>query len=317
MPQLAATFHTVLQEHTAGSPVAEEIIWTDLTANDIAARLTASGAPVSVHIVEQLLKAHNYHRRKAQKDRPLDEHQDRDAQFQNITRLKSAYLDSFNPVLSIDSKKRELLGAFYRPGRLLTRQTLRAFDHDFPSYAEGVVLPHGLYDLRLNRGYLHLGTSHDTSAFACDCLKDWWWRFGQQQYPQATSLLLLCDGGGSNSVNTYLFKADLQELVNEIGVEVRVAHYPPYTSKYNPIEHRLFCHVTRACQGMLFESLAVVKQLMEKTRTDTGLRVVVDVVEKVYATGRKVAESVKKGLHLIRDLVLPKWNYRILPQDGC
>jgi Rhodopirellula transposase DDE domain len=316
MPQLRETFRAVLADHTAGSPVAEEIIWTDLTATDIAARLSESGTPVSVHLVEQLLEEHDYHRRKAQKALPLDEHQDRDAQFRNIARLKQEYLASLNPLLSIDTKKRELLGTFYRAGRLLTTRTLRVFDHDFPSYAEGVVIPHGLYDPRLNRGYLHLGTSHDTSAFACDCLEDWWWRFGQEQYPGATSLLLLCDGGGSNSANTYLFKADAQALVNKIGLEVRVAHYPPYTSKYNPIEHRLFCHVTRACQGMLFRSRAVVKQLMEKTRTRTGLRVVVDVLDKVYETGRKVAESVKKALHLIRDLYLPKWNYRILPQPG-
>jgi hypothetical protein len=293
------------------------LIWTDLTATDIAARLTADGTPVSVHIVEQLLEEHGFHRRKVQKDLPLDEHPDRDAQFQNIARLKEEYLDSLNPLLSIDTKKRELLGTFYRAGTLLSTRTQRAFDHDFPSYADGVVIPHGLYDLRLNRGYLHLGTSHDTSAFACDCLADWWWRFGQGQYPGAQSLLLFCDGGGSNSANTYLFKADLQTLVNQIGLEVRVAHYPPYTSKYNPIEHRLFCHVTRACQGVLFRSLAVVKQLMEKTQTRTGLRVVVDVVEKVYETGRKLAESVKKGLHLIRDLFLPKWNYRLLPQARC
>jgi Rhodopirellula transposase DDE domain len=316
MPHLADTFHAVLADHTAGSPVAEEIIWTDLTATDIAARLREGGNPVSVHIVEQLLQQHDYHRRKAQKDLPLDEHKDRDAQFHNIARFKQEYLASLNPLLSIDTKKRELLGTFYRAGRLLTTRTVRAFDHDFPSYADGVVIPHGLYDLRLNRGYLHLGTSHDTSAFACDCLADWWWRFGQEQYPGATSLLLLCDGGGSNSANTYLFKADVQALVNQIGLEVRVAHYPPYTSKYNPIEHRLFCHVTRACQGMLFRSLSVVKQLMEKTQTRTGLRVVVDVLEKVYETGRKVAESVRKGLHLIRDLFLPKWNYRILPQES-
>jgi hypothetical protein len=316
MPQLRETFRAVLADHTAGSPVAEEIIWTDLTATDIAARLSESGTPVSVHLVEQLLEEHDYHRRKVQKDLPLGEHQDRDAQFRNIARLKQEYLASLNPLLSIDTKKRELLGTFYRAGRLLTTRTLRVFDHDFPSYAEGVVIPHGLYDPRLNRGYLHLGTSHDTSAFACDCLEDWWWRFGQEQYPGATSLLLLCDGGGSNSANTYLFKADVQALVNKMGVEVRVAHYPPYTSKYNPIEHRLFCHVTRACQGMLFRSMAVVKQLMEKTRTRTGLHVVVDVRDKVYETGRKVAESVKKALHLIRDLFLPKWNYRILPQPG-
>jgi Rhodopirellula transposase DDE domain len=293
------------------------LIWTDLTAADLAARLTASGTPVSVHIVEQLLEKYDYHRRKIQKELPLDEHPDRDAQFLNLARLKQEYLESLNPLLSIDTKKRELLGTFYRAGRLFTTQTVRAFDHDFPRYADGVVIPHGLYDPRLNRGYLHLGSSHDTSAFACDCLADWWQRFGHEQYPHAQSLLLLCDGGGSNSATTYLFKADLQALVNKIGLEVRVAHYPPYTSKYNPIEHRLFCHVTRACQGVLFRSLAVVKELMEKTSTRTGLRVVVDVVDQVYETGRKVAESVKQTLHLIRDLLLPKWNYRILPQAQC
>lgn len=294
----------------------EEVIWTNLTATDIAERITACGTPVSVHIVEQLLEEHDFHRRKAQKDLPLAASHDRDAQFQNIARLKQDYLDSPNPLLSIDSKKRELLGNFYRPGRLLTRRTLRTFDHDFPSYADGVVLPHGLYDPRRNCGYVHLGTSHDTSEFACDSLLDWWQRFGQPQYPQATSLLLLCDGGGSNSANTYLFKADLQQLVNQLGIEVRVAHYPPYCSKYNPIEHRLFPHLTRACQGVIFTSVGLVKQLLEKARTRTGLRVVVDILDKVYATGRKVAEQAKQALHLIRDEFLAKWNYRVLPQTG-
>ena len=308
-------FHAVLADHTAGSPMAEEVIWTDLTTADIAAGVSARGTPVSVHIIEQLLDACDYHRRKAQKDLPMGVHPDRDAQFQNIARLKEQYLDSVNPLLSIDTKKRELLGNFYRSGTLLTRQTQRTFDHDFPKFADGVVIPHGLYDLQLNRGYVHLGTSHDTSAFACDCLKDWWLRFGKVLYPQAQSLLLLCDGGGSNSSNTYLFKADLQGLVNEIGLTVRVAHYPPYTSKYNPIEHRLFPHLTRACQGVVFTSVALVKQLMEKAQTRTGLRVVVDVLDKVYETGRRVAESVKKSLSFIRDTFLPKWNYQVLPQD--
>jgi hypothetical protein len=294
--------------------MATAVIWTDLTARDIAEQLSQRGTPVSVHIVEQLLDEYDYHRRKAQKDLALDETKNRDAQFHNIARLKQEYLASANPLLSIDTKKRELLGNFYRAGRLLTTATLRTFDHDFPSYAAGVVIPHGLYDPRLNRGYVHLGTSHDTSAFACDCLEDWWWRFGRQQYPDAQSLLLLCDGGGSNSANTYLFKADVQALVNKLRLTIRVAHYPPYTSKYNPIEHRLFPHLSRACQGVIFTSVALVKQLMEKTRTRTGLRVVVDVVERAYQTGRKVAEAVKNALHLLRDDFLPKWNYRILPQ---
>src|SRR5437667_2879175 len=137
MPKIIENFHVVLQDHTAGSPVAAEVIWTELTATDIAERLTACGTAVSVHIVEQLLEEHDYHRRKAQKDLPLDAHPDRDAQFQNIARWKQEYLDSPNPMLSIDTKKRELLGTFYRAGTLLTTKTLRAFDHDFPSYADG------------------------------------------------------------------------------------------------------------------------------------------------------------------------------------
>jgi hypothetical protein len=314
VPQLLANFQAVLHEHTAGSPTTAALVWTDLTARAIADRLAECGTPVCVHVVEQLLRQGGYHRRQAQKELPLGAHRDRDAQFQNIARLKAEYLDPPSPVLSIDTKKRELLGNFYRDGVLLTRQTLLAFDHDFPRFADGVVIPHGLYDLRRNQGYVHLGTSHDTSAFACDCLEDWWRRFGREQYPRATSWLLLCDGGGSNSARTYLFKSDLQPLANRLGVAVRVAHYPPYCSKYNPIEHRLFPHLTRACQGVLFTSVALVQQLMAKARTRAGLRLVVDVLDKVYQTGRRVSNEVKQALNLVRDAFLPNWNYRLLPQ---
>jgi Rhodopirellula transposase DDE domain len=308
-------FRVVVQEHTAGCPMQEEVIWTDLTATDISERLIEYGTPASVHIVEQLLEQEGFRRRQAVKSCAMGSNPNRDAQFLNIAQLKQDYLLSPNPVLSIDSKKRELLGNFYRDGKLLTKEALRAFDHDFPSFAEGVVLPHGLYDLKLNCGYVHLGTSHDTSAFACDCVEDWWWRHGQQQYPAAESLLLLCDGGGSNSARTYLFKADLQRLVNRLGMPVRVAHYPPYTSKYNPIEHRLFPHLTRACQGVLFTSVQLVKRLMEKAKTRTGLRVVVDIMDRVYETGRRVAEEVKNSLNILRDALLPLWNYRMVPAE--
>jgi Rhodopirellula transposase DDE domain len=302
----------VLQEHTAGSPVAE-VLWTDLTATDIAALLTELGTPASVHIAEQLLAEHDYHRRKAQKSLPMRQNKDRDAQFDNIARLKRRYLDAGLPILSVDTKKRDLIGNFYREGQLYSTATRLTFDHDFPSFAQGVVIPHGLYDLRLNKGYVHLGVSHDTSLFACDCLEDWWLRFGMSQYAQA-KLLLLADGGGSNSASTYLFKADLQALVNRLKLEVRVAHYPPYCSKYNPIEHRLFPHLTRACKGVIFTSVELVKRLMEKTRTRTGLRVVVDVLTTQYQTGRKITDQLKKTLNLVRDDFLPKLNYSILPQ---
>jgi hypothetical protein len=158
-----------------------------------------------------------------------------------------------------------------------------------------------------------LGTSHDTSEFACDSLRQWWQTDGQALYTDADALLLLCDGGGSNSARTYLFKADLEKLVQEIGIEIRVAHYPPYTSKYNPIEHRLFPHLTRACQGVIFTSVDLVKDLMTKATTQTGLEVTVSILDKVYATGRKVAATFKEQMRVIFDDTLPQWNYRVLP----
>jgi Rhodopirellula transposase DDE domain len=291
----------------------EEVIWTDMTASDVAKRLTELGTPVSVFIAEQLFQLQGFGRRQAQKTCTMGEHPDRNAQFLRIGELKQEYLDSPNPLLSIDTKKKELLGNFYRDGKLFTKKMLGTFDHDFPSFADGVVIPHGLYDLKLNRGYLHLGTSRDTSEFACAALEDWWLRFGRSQYPQATSLLLLGDGGGSNSSRSHLFKADLQALVNRIELPIRVAHYPPYTSKFNPIEHRLFPHVTRACQGVIFKTVDLVKQLMEKTSTRTGLSVVVDILDRVYATGRKVAKDANKTWNILRDATLPLWNYQMLP----
>ena len=289
------------------------MVWTHLTVADVAAQLTTRGHPVSTHIVDQLLDAHDYHRRKAQKSLPMRDQEDRDEQFVTIARWTREYLDRGEPILSMDTKKRELIGSFYRPGALLTREPVRVFDHDFPSFADGVVIPHGLYDERWNQGYVHLGTSHDTSEFAADGLLDWWERFGQRQYPRATSLLLKCDGGGSNSARTYLFKAEAQRVADATGLEIRVAHYPPYCSKYNPIEHRLFCHLSRACQGVIFTHRALVKQLMERARTRTGLRVVVGIIDKVYQTGRRIVEEVKLALNVIRDTRLPHLNYRIVP----
>jgi Rhodopirellula transposase DDE domain len=209
-----------------------------------------------------------------------------------------------------------LIGNLYRPGTLYTRETVATLDHDFPSLAEGVVIPHGLYDLQHNQGYVTLGTSHDTSAFACDSLRQWWQTHGRALYPSADSLLLLCDGGGSNSARTYLFKADLEQIAQETGLEIRVAHYPPYTSKYNPIEHRLFPHLTRACQGVIFTSIDVVKDLMAKATTKTGLEVSVSILNKVYATGRKVAAHVKEQMRVVFDDTLPQWHYRVLPGDA-
>jgi Rhodopirellula transposase DDE domain len=317
-PKIDEDFHRVLVEHTAGSPTEESLIWTNLTKTEIVDLMQDCGSYVSVHIVDQLLDRHGFRERKALRMRPLARHPDRDAQFETIARLKRESFDSADPILSMDLKAREVLGDFFRHGTLWTRETIRVFDHDFAEFGQGVVLPHGIYDLKLNRGYIHLGTSHETSEFACDCLEDWWERFGRAAYPAARSILLLCDGGGSNPADNdngqaHLFRTDVQRLVNALGLEIRVAHYPPYASKYNPIEHRLFPHLTRVCRGVILQSVGLVAELMRKAKTRTGLSVEVDILDKIYEIGRKVGQATKDAVNLVRDAVLPRWNYRILP----
>lgn len=317
-PDIDDAFLQVLQDHTAGDPMDDQVRWTNLTLGQIAALLyTDHGMNVSKFVVRKLLRQHHYRRRKAQKRQTMKAVKHRHEQFENIQRLKDAYEATGNPVISMDTKKKELLGNFYRDGHLYTLEERRAYDHDFKSFATGVIIPHSLYDLRLNVGYVQLGTSHDTSEFACDSFRTWWFTYGCLHYRQATSILVLCDGGGSNSSRHHIFKQDLQALADEIGVEIRIAHYPPYCSKYNPIEHRLFPHLTRACQGVLFTSMDVVKHLMEKTRTQKGLKVFVHVLDKVYQTGRKATEAFKQKMSIIHDEILPQWNYRAIPAFPC
>jgi len=307
----------VLRDHTAGDPMREGVKWTDLTRREISQRLAERGTPAGQGVVKQLLKQHGYVKRKAQKVKAMGpRHPDRNAQFENIARLQQAYLEAGQPVVSMDAKKKELLGNFYRDGKVYTQEVIEVFDHDFPSAARGAVFPHGLYDMGLNRGHINLGTSHETSQFACDSIERWWQQHGRNQYPQATRLLLLCDGGGSNSSSRYVFKEELQKLADRLRLEIRVAHYPPYCSKYNPIEHRLFPHVTRACQGVVFHTVQVVKELMEKTKTRTGLEVTVDILDKTYEIGRKCAKGFKKNMKIVFDSFLPKWNYRAIPAVG-
>jgi len=238
----------------------------------------------------------------------------RDEQFEQIAALKASYKDAGNPVVSMDTKKKEHIGNFYRDGLLYTTGTVTTYDHDFPSYAQGLIIPHAIYDLQRNHGFINIGTSRDTSEFACDSLRNWWRQQGQYDYPNATSILVLCDGGGSNNARHHIFKQDLQALVNDIGVEIRIAHFPPYCSKFNPIEHRLFPHVTRACQGVIFKSRELVCQLIAKTKTRQGLSVTVNLVDHLYQSGRTVADTFKENMPIVFHALLPQWNYTARPQ---
>lgn len=291
--------------------------WTNLSKPKIAAALATHGFRVSVTVVAQLLKRHHYGRRRAQKKQSPKRHPLRDRQFRNIARLRAEYEASTNPILSIDTKKKEHIGNLFREGRLYTQETILTLDHDFPSLATGVALPHGIYDMKRNLGHINLGTSHETSQFACDSLASWWEKHGRAAYPQAPSILVLCDGGGSNSSSRYLFKQALEQLADRIGLEIRVAHYPPYTSKYNPIEHRFFPHVTRACQGVIFTSLEVVRDHMARASTSTGLRTTVEILPGNYPTGQKVPKEYKKTMRILFDQELSAWNYRAIPTSAA
>ena len=305
-----------MEVRCAGDPDEEDIVYTDLSPADLSNKLRGMGTPVGKDAIKDWLDLAGIRRRQIRKDLAGGEHPDRDAQFQRIAELIEQYEADGNPWFSIDTKAKEHLGTLYRKGRVRCSEAFQAFDHDFPSWADGVLIPHGIFDPMLNRGHINLGLSRDTSEFACDSFRWFWNRIGKQRYPDATSILLTCDGGGSNSANKYIFKYDLQRLAAEIGLEIRVAHYPPYCSKYNRIERRFFPHIGRACSGMLFDTIDTVVNLMRRASTSTGLRTTVNVIRKCYEAGRNATDQMKQQLRIQYDNLLPKWNYVAQPQIG-
>ena len=290
------------------------VLWTNLSLRELSRRLIEMGTPASRRTLRRLLRQLKLGRRTARKKKTMGHHPDRNTQFENITRLRREYQQTGDPVISMDTKKKELPGNFHRPGTTFTEQTVETFDHDFSSAGQGKLIPHGIDDLSRRHAHLHLNTRHDTGELCCDSIKLGWEQHGCVAYPKAKRLLILCDGGGSNSATHYLFKEDLQRLADRLRLELRVAHYPPYCSKHNPIEHRVFPHITRACQGVIFHTVEIAQQFIERAKTSTGLRVTVSLLNKVYETGRKYADGFKENLKIVFDDHLPKWNYRALPQ---
>jgi hypothetical protein len=294
--------------------------FTYLCVRELHEKLQNIGHSVSAYVTGLLLKVNGYTKRKMQKKGTACSVEGRNEQFGHIAQLVQQFKADGQPVISMDSKKKELLGGpLFRPGEVYCQQGLKCQDHDFPSLAHGKVTPHGILDLTLNQGHIHLAQGADTPELACDCLQGWWTRYGKAQYPKAHSLLVLCDSGGSNNCNYYTFKEQLQELANRIGITIRIAHYPSYCSKYNPIDHRLFPHVTRALQGIMLDSVDTVAKLInERASTQTGLKVFAHILDKTYLAGKKVAADFKANLknnkNIQFDKVLPKWNYWACPQ---
>lgn len=272
MTALEDNFVQIVSNHTAGDPMQTDVVWTYLTPRAIARQLTELGTPVCTDTARSLLAEYGFRRRSVEKAKTRADVEGRNEQFEIIADLKQEFFASPNPIISMDTKKKELLGDLHRPGQRYANGPNTTLDHDYPSYSEGKLIPHGLYDLKQNVGHLTLGLSHDTSEFACDSFWLWWQRHGRRAYPNASSILLLCDAGGSNHCRHHIFKEDLQRLVNRLGISIRVAHYPTHCSKYNPIERKLFSHVSRAWSGIVFRSMDIVTTCLRRAWTTTGLR---------------------------------------------
>ncbi len=271
------------------------------------------GTPVSDETIRKWMDDEGLKLRKISKVLAGGSSPDRNAQFERIGELIDEYTLAGNPWFSVDTKAKEHLGRLFRAGRVRCSKAFQAFDQDFPSWADGVIIPQGIYDQVRNCGPVNIGLSHDTSPFACDSRLWSWNRIGKPCDPDATSILLLFDCGGSNAAQTYIFKHSLQQLADRIEMEIRVAHDPSDCSKDNKIERRLFPHITRACTGMLFDSLDTVVDLMRSATTSTGLKTTVNVIRRAYEIGQNATEQIKQNLTIVFDKLLPKWNDTAIP----
>ena len=316
-PSLSKVFAEVVEDFTAGDPQSSTVKWVSLQPSQLQSKLQDRNYEVSFYILHQLLNEAGLRKRSYLKAASLNQVPHRNEQFEKIARLKARFLQEGLPVLSIDTKKKKLLGNFYRKGHYYDQTPRAVNDHDFKTFANGIVVPHSLYDIADKVGYLSLGTSKDTSEFVCDNLQAFWQSDLQWKYPHADWMLLLCDGGGSNHAGHYIVKQDLFNLAQRIDMNIIIAHYPPYCSKWNPIEHRFFSHLHRAWEGTIFHNLQVVKELALMTQTKTGLEVKVRVNQKEYQTKRTVNYHFRNniGQYISFDQDLPKWNYYIKTQN--
>jgi len=303
-----------MDHYTAGCPMNEAVKWTYLTQEEIVEKLADRDIKVSVFMVRTLLKIHGIRSYKMNKSEIIDDVAGRNRQFDRIGQLVQQFHQEGQPVTSIDSKKKEPLGSLYRPGQVYSDRPLTVYDHDYTSLQIGLVVPHGIYDILRNEALMNLNTSKDTAEFVYDSLLYWWQQYGQIHYPNAKKWLILCDGGGSNNCRHYVFKEAIQKLANTIGIQIRIAHYPTYCSKYNPIEHRVFPYITKALQGIPLDSVQTVKELIEsRAKTKTGLKVFANILDKEYQIGNKASDEFRNNIPIIFDELLPKWNYQAVP----
>lgn len=300
-----------IESHKGGSPTNPNVYWIHYEPHEIRRHFEASsGHKVSHGMIKRMLKEMGFKYRKLSKNQSIGSYGDRNLQFQIIFDLVLA-MSLNSPIISIDCKKKEELGNFYREGKCYMNGDLKVYDHDYSYLSEGKVIPHGIYDLQRNEGYITIGNSHETAEFITDNLLWWWENYGIHQYPDAKNILLFCDSGGANSYRHHTFKLKLLELAQTIGIDIIVCHYPPYSSKWNPIEHRLFAQIHISMKGSPLTDYLIVKQLIEKTTTKNGLKVIVRIVDKKYKIGIKTDKKMIDFKRITFNNKIPALSYRI------
>jgi hypothetical protein len=312
---LVRALETLVDPGTRGDPMSL-LRWTCKSAAKLAVELQAQGHAVSERTVNRLLHDLGYSLQSNRKTLEGRAHPDRDAQFEYINRWAKAFQRQGQPVVSVDTKKKELVGQFRNGGREWhpQGQPEEVNVHDFPSEALGKVIPYGVYDEATNTGWVSVGVDHDTAEFAVETVRRWWRYMGRKVYPQAKRLLITADGGGSNGSRCRLWKVELQQLADEIGLRISVCHFPPGTSKGNKIEHRMFCHITENWRGRPLVSREVVVNLIGHTTTTTGLSIRSALDEHSYPTGREVTDQQMESLAIKRDTFHGEWNYTLKPR---
>jgi hypothetical protein len=315
-PRLPAALDRLIDPETRGDPESP-LRWICKSTRTVAAQLTRQKHPISHVKVSQLLKEQGYSLQSNRKTEEGEDHPDRDAQFRHINTQVKRALTQGTPVISVDTKKKELLGNYDNRGQQWrsAKQPLPVNGHDFPRPDVPRAYPYGIYDVDRNTGFVNVGTNHDTGAFAVASIRGWWRTEGRTLYPQTRDLLITADGGGSNGSRLRLWKLELQKLADETGLAIAVCHFPPGTSKWNKIEHRLFSFISSNWRGEPLRDYETIVQLIARTTTAKGLKVTCRLDRRKYPTGRKVTDEEMKRVNLERSTFHGDWNYTIRPQS--
>lgn len=314
-PGIKEALERLVDPETYGNPM-NPLRWTTKSLRNLQRELQEEGFTVGYDKVGDLLKELGYSLQQNQKMKQVGvESPDRDAQFKHINNTAMQYMRAGDPVISIDCKKKENIGNFknngaeYRP----KKKAVEVLDHDFPLPELGKAAPYGVYDIACNEGFVNVGISADTAQFAVNSIRMWWLQMGKEQYPNTRALYITADGGGSNGSRCKLFKIELQRLANELNIPIEISHFPPGTSKWNKVEHRLFSQITKNWRGRPLETLEMIVELISSTTTSTGLKVQCTVDHTIYPRGLKVSDEELEGVNIVRNEFCGNWNYTILP----